>query len=236
MSEEKLTIVVGHSGSGKSEFVAGYALYLKNHGGYPVIADLDIVNPYFRLRELKEYFKSQDIRVISSNYEDDYHMDMPALAASLQTCFTSDGKDGIVNIVDVGGDPSGAHVLARYAESLRNKTYNMWIVVNANRPQTANAESAAACIAAIENASRLKINGLINSTHMLKETSVDDILKGNKLIEQLSKITGIPVVYTLMEEKFEKETENIQLSGKRFIVKPLMQINVMERLIRKDRE
>ncbi len=76
------TIIVGHYGSGKTEFTANYAVYLQKQGLEPLVADLDIVNPYFRIREQKNRLGSEGVRVVSSNYEEDYYLDTPALAAS----------------------------------------------------------------------------------------------------------------------------------------------------------
>lgn len=180
---------------------------------------MDIVNPYFRARELKELFKSKGIRVISSNYEDDYHFDTPALAASLQTCFES--KDQ-TSLVDVGGDSAGANVLARYSKLLSDGKYNMWMVVNANRPQTSTAEEASRYLEAINETSRLKINGIINSTHMLRETTKGDIAKGDALARRLSELTGIKVVYTVIEEHLMPEMKDLKLAGEPFPISLIM--------------
>ena len=168
------TIIVGHYGSGKTEFTANYAVYLQKQGLEPLVADLDIVNPYFRIREQKNRLGSEGVRVVSSNYEEDYYLDTPALAASLRACFEPWEKAGLV---DVGGDPAGAVVLAQYAGLLRNRPYNMWMVVNANRPQTARAENVLGYMDAIERAGRLKVTGLINNTHLLRDTAPEDILR-----------------------------------------------------------
>ncbi len=86
-------------------------------------------------------------------------------------------------MVDVGGDPAGAVVLAQYAGLLRNRPYNMWMVVNANRPQTARAENVLGYMDAIERAGRLKVTGLINNTHLLRDTALEDILRGDVLVQ-----------------------------------------------------
>jgi MinD-like ATPase involved in chromosome partitioning or flagellar assembly len=217
------TIVVGHCGSGKTEFVANYAICLKEAGLDPVVADMDIVNPYFRVRELKELFESKGIRIVSGNYEgrDDFHMDMPALAAALRTCFEQKRR---ACVVDVGGDPAGAAVLAGYARFLSDDAYSMWMVVNANRPRTGTVEKAAEYIAAIERAGKLKINGIVNTTHMLRETAKEDILKGDALVKELSAVTGTEVVYTAVAERLIPEMKGEDLSGKilpiRLIMRP----------------
>lgn len=219
MNLKNPTIIVGHYGSGKTEFVANYAIRLQEDGKKTVVADMDIVNPYFRARELKELFERKGIRVISSNYENDYHLDMPALATSLQSCFELKNQ---TSIIDVGGDPAGANVLARYSRLLSDGEYNMWMAVNANRPQTASVEEAAEFVKAIEYTSKLKINGIINTTHMLRETTKEDILKGDLLVRELSELKGIKVIYTVIEEHLMAEMKDIALAGELFPIQLIM--------------
>ena len=50
----RLTLVTGHYGTGKTEFSVNLALALAAEGARTALADLDIVNPYFRSRERRE--------------------------------------------------------------------------------------------------------------------------------------------------------------------------------------
>lgn len=218
-NKSKLLIVVGHYGSGKTEFAVNYALYLKKQGISPVIADVDIVNPYFRARELKEQLLKQDIKIISNNYEDEHCIDMPALAAALQTCFESELQ---TCIADVGGDSAGARVLSRYSKAISNREYDMWIAVNANRPKTACAQDTIEYMEDIERVSGLKINGIINTTHMLRETTPEDILKGEMMIEDITQKTGIDLLFNVVDEKLTSSLKNIKLSKGVFTIKPLL--------------
>lgn len=206
-----ITIIVGHSGSGKTEFVSNYAPYLKRRYGMPVtVADLDVVNPYFRARGLKDYFLEKGIRVISSNREEASFLDAPALSAALQSCFQGNGN---MSVVDAGGGPEGSLILARYAPFLKNKKYNMWMVVNANRPKTTEKEDVIRCVREIENASRLKMNGLISNTHLLGETSRDDLLRGERLVKAVEEETGLPVIYTAIEKTQAETIDKNAFSG-----------------------
>lgn len=215
MENKKLTIVVGHYGSGKTEFVVNYVGWLHESGENPVLADVDIVNPYFRARELRHIFREKGIRIISSYFEDDFHTDAPALAASIKSCFEDCGQR---SVVDVGGDPAGAVVLARYAKMLINRDYDMWFVVNANRPQTSTAQQAYHYLREIETKSKLKINGIINTTHMLRETTKDDILKGDALARELSDLSGVPVIYTVVEKGLSQHIAGHELAGQPFLI------------------
>ena len=215
MDRKKLTIVVGHYGSGKTEFVVNYVSWLQELGENPVLADVDIVNPYFRARELRDIFKKKGIRIISSYFEDDFHADAPALAASIKSCFDDCNQR---SVVDVGGDPAGAVVLARYSKMLETRDYDMWFVVNANRPQTATAAQAIVYLREIEAMSKLKVTGIINTTHMLRETTIDDVLKGDALVRELAEVSKVPVVFTVIEKSLSNKIEGIELAGQPFLI------------------
>lgn len=206
------TIVVGHYGSGKTEFAANYARWLLERGRNPIIADMDIVNPYFRLREKNEYYTKLGIKVVSSYYPGEHHLDAPALTAELRYCFET-AED---SVIDVGGDANGAVVLARYAHHLDNRPYNMWLAVNANRPMTATPMDVMEYIDQIEYASKLKINGLLNTTHMLDETTGEDLERGDALVRQVAAERGLPVEYTVYLQQLESRFENLDLAGERF--------------------
>lgn len=206
-------IVVGHYGSGKTEFVLNLARRYVHSGEKVVVGDMDIVNPYFRARELKTKFKDEGIEIISSNLEQEYNVDTPAMAASLKTCFE---PNEVVNIMDVGGDPSGANVLARYAGLLKHRPYHMWMVVNANRPKTSTVAGVMEYLEMIQQKSKLTINGFINNTHLLRDTKIADILRGEALAKQLMKDTGLPIIFTAYPKMLEELIDKDQLSGEPF--------------------
>ncbi|MEA5050778.1 MAG: ATP-binding protein [Oscillospiraceae bacterium] len=185
-------IVVGHYGSGKSEFAANYALMERAKGKDVVVADVDIVNPYFRTRELQDLFESRGIRILSSNFRNEYNLDTPALNPGIQECFVPGDR---LNIVDAGGDAAGAHVLARFSGGVREGEYEMWLTVNANRPMTDSCGKVRGQIGEIEAASGLRVTGLVNTTHMLRETGAADIMKGNRLAREVAGELHLPVVY-----------------------------------------
>jgi hypothetical protein len=104
-------------------------------------------------------------------------------------------------ILDVGGDPNGARVLGRYFQYFQEDNYNMWMVVNANRPNTQKSKEVIEYINRIQDSSRIAMTGLINNTHMIRETSKEDIIRGNDLVVEVSEITGLPIVYTSVLEE-----------------------------------
>lgn len=191
MHDKRLVIIIGHYGSGKTEFSVNYAIKLKEKYDNVSIADLDIVNPYFRSREKKEYFEEIGIKVYDSSIRNT-SIDIPALPAEIMGVIQNQNEK---SVIDVGGDPVGARVLARYAEQIKNIEYDMFYVINGNRPETRTVEDTIKYLRMIESTSGLKVTGLINNTHMLKDTTVEDVEFGHELTKKVSWETDIPIRY-----------------------------------------
>ncbi|MGN1032576.1 MAG: ATP-binding protein [Intestinibacter sp.] len=190
--DKRVRLFVGHYGSGKSEVSINYVIKLRELVDSEVaFADLDIVNVYFRTREKKEQLRSMGINPIDSSIETNT-LDLPAVSAQIMTPLHN--KD-INYVLDVGGDNVGTRVVGRFAEHFVEGEYDMFCVVNANREQTQTAEDVIRFIKSMEATSKLKVTGLINNTHFIRETTVEDILKGQKLVREVSKSTNIPIKY-----------------------------------------
>ena len=206
-----LKFITGHSGSGKTEFCVNYAVRNRKDNIYNVvtIADVDIINPYFRSREKKELFDSLSINVIgTSSTFGNIQADMPMLPRELAGAMGNQKEDELM-IFDVGGDGAGAKVLARFTEDIKKREYDMYVVINANRPQTAKCEDAVSYIIDIERQSALTVNGIINTTHLLRETSLSDILRGQALCEEISDKTNLPIIYNVVPYFLEEEIKEV---------------------------
>src|SRR6056297_3316150 len=202
--DKNLTIIVGHYGSGKTEFALNYAVKSKEDYDKVNLVDLDIINPYFRSRERKEELEKLNIKVVESSIKNK-NLDLPAL---------SPGINGAINetksktIIDAGGDPIGAKALSRYYRQIRKKEYDMFLVVNANRSETQSVKKVIEYYNKIQGASRLIITGLINNTHLLKATTAEDVYKGKKLVEEVSEKLDIQVKYHSEMKKIADEINN----------------------------
>ena len=194
-NEKRVRIITGHYGSGKTEFAVNYTFGLAAAGFKTAIVDLDIVNPYFRSRQIEPLFEEKGIRVISSSIKG-LAGDLPALSPEINTVFHDKSYQAVL---DVGGDKVGATALGRYHEALDREPYDMLFVLNANRSLTQNLDGAIRYIREIEMGSRQKVTALVNNTHLCGETTIEDILKGQELCEQVSEALELPIKYIVVQ-------------------------------------
>ena len=201
----RVSIITGHYGTGKTEFDVNLALQLAGLNHQVMVADLDIVNPYFRSRERRDLLQEAGIRLISSSQACS-DADVPALPAELLTIL--ENRD-ITGVLDIGGDPVGARVLARFNDKIVPEDYQLIYVLNANRPEVRTPEAAIAYLRGIEATTSLTCTGIVNNTHLCGETTAEEIRKGARLAETVSQETGIPVLCHVAEERFIPELSDL---------------------------
>ena len=194
----RISIVTGHYGTGKTEFSVNLALALAAEGASVMLADLDIVNPYFRSRERRSLLEEAGVRLISSSQACS-DADVPSLPAELLAIL--ENRD-IRGVLDIGGDPVGARVLARFQPKIVQEDYQLIYVLNANRPEVRTAEAAVRYLRGIEATTGLTCTGIVNNTHLCGETTEEEIRKGAALAAEVSRETNIPVLCHFAEEKF----------------------------------
>lgn len=202
----RVIAVTGHYGTGKTEFSVNLALALAEAGERVILADLDIVNPYFRSRERREVLEGAGIRLITTSQACS-DADVPAVPAEVLTVLEDREVRGVL---DIGGDPVGARVLARFRSPLEQADCQMVFVLNANRPEVRTAERAVAYLRAIEETTGLSCGGLVNNTHLCGETTAEEILKGAELAALVSRETGIPVLCHVVEKKLVPQVTGLQ--------------------------
>lgn len=219
LSEDKrVRIITGHYGSGKTEFAVNYAMKLRELINDKIaIADMDVVNPYFRSREKQKELEAKDILVIGSSIEGSA-LDLPAVSAQVMTPMEDHTYQ---YIIDVGGDSVGSRALGRFTYLLEDDEYDMLMVVNANREQTSDVRGVLRHKMAIEATTKLKVTGFINNTHLVRETTIEDIIKGDILLKELSKETGIPVRYVSAMRALTNDIKS-DISGEIFPIDLMM--------------
>lgn len=185
---DRLVIVVGSYGSGKTEVCVNLALALARGGHSVQIADLDIVNPYFRCREARELMQRHGIRVVVPPGAQAF-ADLPIVLPEIRGMLHP--PDGTRTIFDVGGDDVGAKVLASLRTSIT--TYELWQVINSKRPFTMTREGCLATQRSVEESSRLKVTGLVANSHLMDQTTPDVVIEGWLLARDVAERAGIPV-------------------------------------------
>jgi hypothetical protein len=187
---DRLVIVVGGFGSGKTEIAVNLALQLAQAGRAVQIADLDLVNPYFRCREARELLERQGVRVVVPPGPQAF-ADLPILLPEIRGMLRP--PPGVVSILDVGGDDIGARPLAGFRHDLAEGDYELWQVLNPNRPFTRSVEACLRRMREIEQASRLRVTGFIANAHLLEETTVAVVLEGFGIAVEAAARTGVRV-------------------------------------------
>lgn len=218
MNDKRIRVIIGHYGSGKTEFALNYAIALKEQTENVTICDLDIVNPYFRTREKADLLEAKGIKVISGARGHHANLDIPMISPGILTPLQNESEQVIL---DVGGDAVGARVLARFAAYFKEGDYDMFCVVNAYREQTQDVAGVIHHVKTIEDTVGAKVTGLINNTHLLRETSVEDVLKGQALVVEVSKKLNIPIKYVSTLEKVTHQLPN-DIEGKVFPIQMIM--------------
>lgn len=205
MIYKRITLLCGHYGSGKTNVAVNMAYDQKAKCDKVAIADLDIVNPYFRTKDSAEDFKAQGIELICSEYAGS-NVDIPALPQQIYSI--CDQRDKQV-IIDVGGDDRGAYALGRIAPGiLEENNYEMLFVINCFRPLTRDAESTIEVMREIEGAAKIKFTAIVNNSNLGEETKREDVLKSLPYAEEISQKTGLPIKCTSVYNKLYDDLKN----------------------------
>lgn len=197
MNGKRITIFSGHYGSGKTNVALTYALSERAKGKKVAIADIDIVNPYFRTKDSEALLKERGIRLICSDYANT-NVDIPALP---QDIYAIVDDKSLTCILDVGGDERGALALGRISAAIREENdYDMIFVANRFRPLTSTVEGAMEVLREIEAAAGLRFTAIVNNSNLGAETAPEDILSSVEFGKALSEAAGLPLAATSVSE------------------------------------
>lgn len=197
MQAKRVTLLAGHYGSGKTNIAVNYALHLRRTGAPVTVADLDIVNPYFRTKDSAQALAAAGVRLICSEFANS-NLDLPALPQELYSVL--DDRSGYA-VLDIGGDDRGAYALGRLTPGiLAENDYEMVLVVNCYRPLTATSADALEIMREIEAASRIPFTAIVNNSNLGEETQPQDVLNSVDYAEELSQRTGLPILFTAVEQ------------------------------------
>ena len=190
MEHKRLTLFAGHYGSGKTNIAVNYALHLAKEGKDVCIADLDIVNPYFRTADSAKELANAGVALISPQFANS-NVDLPALPAEAYRLVED---KSIYGIMDIGGDDRGAYALGRYVPFMKEENnYRMAFVANCYRPLTRTPEEALEVMREIEAACGLQFTCIVNNSNLGTETTAQTVMDSLEFIEKLSQLSGLPL-------------------------------------------
>ena len=218
MEHKRLTLFAGHYGSGKTNLAVNYALLLAKEGKKVCIADLDIVNPYFRTKDSAAVLDKAGIDLISPQFANS-NVDLPALPAESYRLVQDLSTYGIM---DIGGDDRGAYALGRYVPAIKAENdYRMIFVANSYRPLTRTPEEALEVMREIEEACGLAFTDIVANANLGTETTPETVLDSIPYMEKLSELSGLPIfAYSAVSSVAEA------LSGS---ISPVLSLNLQEK-------
>lgn len=223
MDYKRITIVCGHYGSGKTNVALNMAYEQKESGKDVSIADLDIVNPYFRTKDSIDELNRRGINLICSDYAGT-NLDIPALPDEMYSITDNKHKSFVL---DIGGDDRGALALGRLAPAIiKENNYSMIAIINMYRPLTRDTDSTVEVLREIEYAGGINFTAIINNSNLGTDTTAQDVIASLPYAEKISKTMNLPVIATSVNEKLKDE-----LSGK---ISNLYTMNLQNSLINKE--
>ncbi len=206
MEHKRLTLFAGHYGSGKTNIAVNYAMLLAEEGKNVCIADLDIVNPYFRTKDSEKELTEKGITLISPRYANT-NVDLPALPAESYRLVQD---KSIFGVVDIGGDDRGAYALGRFADAIKEEgNYRMAFVINRHRPLTSTVEDTVEIMREIEAASGIQFNCIVNNSNIGSETTAKTVLDSVAYAEAVSCETGLPIWLNTVEKSLVEGVSGI---------------------------
>lgn len=208
MDSKRLTIFAGHYGSGKTNIAVNYAVRLAKEGKKVCIADLDIVNPYFRTKDSERELSEYGIHLISPQYANS-NVDLPALPAESYRLVQD---KSIFGIMDIGGDDRGAYALGRFADAIKEENnYRMAFVVNCFRPLTSTVKDAVEIMREIEIAAKISFNCIVNNSNLGGYTTKQTFMESLDFTDELCRVTGLPIWMHTAEKSVADEISEVSV-------------------------
>ena len=204
-SFKRLNIFTGHFGSGKTEISINFALNLLETGEKVSLVDIDIVNPYFCSRDIGKELEDKGLRVIAAS-KDLSNGELMVVPGEVISAFNDKRH---IAVFDIGGDDMGAVALGQYNRYFLQEDYNMYLVINNKRPLTETIEHCEEYLNSIERSSRLKVTHLVSNTNLSSETTIEDVIKGDSLVAELSNRLKLPHAFTVCTKE-----QLIELEGR----------------------
>jgi len=202
--EKRVTIFVGHFGSGKTEIALNGALDLAAAGEHVTLADIDVVKPYFRSRAAREILDVAGVRLLAPT-GDNTHSDLPIIVPQIRSALQD---PGCRLVMDAGGDDNGAKVLGSLADVVPRDETSCLAVLNFRRPSTPDSAGAVTMVRDIEAAARVGITGLVSNTHLMGETTPEIVMDGYRMAVETGVALEVPIVAVTVTDELAADVRN----------------------------
>ncbi len=215
-----VTVVVGHYGTGKTNFCMNLAVDAACAGRAVTVIDLDVVNPYFRASEQRELLESHGIRLVAPVFaERGTSLDVPSLTGQIAPAIDA-AREGDLVLIDAGGDDVGATALGRFARAIQQKDHAVLYVANRFRNLVQDFDDAVENLREIEAASRLRVTALVNNSHLKAATTAAAVEQGIEYAEELCTLANIPLVCTTVPKNIAATADDTLYPIECFIKNP----------------
>jgi len=204
LAARRLIIITGPFGSGKTEVAISYALGSAAAGRATALADLDVVNPYFRAQDHRAALERGGVRVVAPE-EPFTRYEVPALSRELRTAMT---EPSLYTVADVGGDPVGARILGIFRPHLKRDELELWLVINPWRPAAVEGELRE-LLDAIQQEAGLRADAVISSPNLGHETTADDVREGHRQVAAYARELGLPIRFVAVDERLAQEVNDL---------------------------
>lgn len=203
---KRLVLFAGHYGSGKTNIAVNVAIDMKRSGYDVAIADLDIVNPYYRTKDSEDELEAAGVPLISSEYANS-NVDVPALPQDMYSLV--DNKEQYF-VIDIGGDDRGALALGRYTPFiLEENNYEMLLVINQYRPLTRDLQSTLEVMREMEAAGGIPFTGIVNNSNLGRDTTPEDVIASDAYAREIAAATGLCLRMTTVKEDIAEEVARV---------------------------
>lgn len=197
----------GPSGSGKTEIAVNLALSIVRMTDEKVmLCDLDVVKPYFRLRDM--------VRLLPGSYAERIHIvepehrllhaDIPIFPPNLHALLSDEQT---VKVIDVGGDAVGVGAIAQFRETILAIPHRFYLAINTLRPGMCELQALRSMLDSIRRGARLQVTGLIANTNLQGQTTAADVQTGFDVLRKLGDAEGLPIVAVLASPEYAPALE-----------------------------
>lgn len=193
----KVEAFVGEYASGKSEVAVNRALQLSQYRKV-VLVDMDLREPFYTLRPLKNELENENLEVITPTPEEAFGLGErgPYLLPGIKGVLWREADI----VFDAGHGPEGKDAF-NLVEGVQGEAQMRYLaVINIARPLTSTAVLIYTYVRSLGH-----IDGLINNSHLGAETDLEIICRGAEMVTAAARRLQVPVEATTAERSLAQE-------------------------------